>query len=156
MLSWSWRSIKLLLLHLVGVPYYFTYNEIWGYKISITQQTSNGILLGKEQKIVYKELIVARTWCTCFSLKWKRPFVNIKMCINSKPSPNLLFFGIWLLKCFNRKLLVQQRQPLMASVVGSSGTSVLNFIVSFHSGNHWIEGALRGKFGPRQTKELGY
>jgi hypothetical protein len=25
MLSWSWRSIKLLLLHLVGVPYYFTY-----------------------------------------------------------------------------------------------------------------------------------
>jgi hypothetical protein len=24
-LSWSWRSIKLLLLHLVGVPYYFTY-----------------------------------------------------------------------------------------------------------------------------------
>jgi hypothetical protein len=24
MLSWSWRSIKLLLLHLVGVPYYFT------------------------------------------------------------------------------------------------------------------------------------
>jgi hypothetical protein len=26
MLSWSWRSIKLLLLHLVGVPYYFTYN----------------------------------------------------------------------------------------------------------------------------------
>jgi hypothetical protein len=27
MLSWSWRSIKLLLLHLVGVPYYFTYND---------------------------------------------------------------------------------------------------------------------------------
>jgi hypothetical protein len=26
-LSWSWRSIKLLLLHLVGVPYYFTYND---------------------------------------------------------------------------------------------------------------------------------
>jgi uncharacterized membrane protein len=25
MLSWSWRSIKLLLLHLVGVPYYFTH-----------------------------------------------------------------------------------------------------------------------------------
>jgi hypothetical protein len=25
MLSWSWRSIKLLLLHLVGVPYYITY-----------------------------------------------------------------------------------------------------------------------------------
>jgi hypothetical protein len=25
MLSWYWRSIKLLLLHLVGVPYYFTY-----------------------------------------------------------------------------------------------------------------------------------
>jgi hypothetical protein len=24
-LSWSWRSIKLLLLHLVGVLYYFTY-----------------------------------------------------------------------------------------------------------------------------------
>jgi hypothetical protein len=27
MLSWSWRSIKLLLLHLAGVPYYFTYND---------------------------------------------------------------------------------------------------------------------------------
>jgi hypothetical protein len=27
MVSWSWRSIKLLLLHLVGVPYYFTYND---------------------------------------------------------------------------------------------------------------------------------
>jgi hypothetical protein len=27
MLSWSWRSIKVLLLHLVGVPYYFTYND---------------------------------------------------------------------------------------------------------------------------------
>jgi hypothetical protein len=27
MLSRSWRSIKLLLLHLVGVPYYFTYND---------------------------------------------------------------------------------------------------------------------------------
>jgi hypothetical protein len=26
MLSWSWRSIKQLLLHLVGVPYYFTYS----------------------------------------------------------------------------------------------------------------------------------
>jgi hypothetical protein len=28
MLSWSWRSIKLLLLHLVGVPYYFTYIDV--------------------------------------------------------------------------------------------------------------------------------
>jgi hypothetical protein len=27
MLSWSWRSIKRLLLHLVGVPYYFTYSD---------------------------------------------------------------------------------------------------------------------------------
>jgi hypothetical protein len=27
MLSWSWRSIKLLLLHLVGVPNYLTYND---------------------------------------------------------------------------------------------------------------------------------
>jgi hypothetical protein len=27
MLSWSWRSLKLLLLHLVGVPYYFTYTD---------------------------------------------------------------------------------------------------------------------------------
>jgi hypothetical protein len=27
MLSWSWRSIKLLFLHLVGVPYYFAYTD---------------------------------------------------------------------------------------------------------------------------------
>jgi hypothetical protein len=27
MSSWSWRSVKLLSLHLVGVPYYFTYNS---------------------------------------------------------------------------------------------------------------------------------
>jgi hypothetical protein len=31
MLSWSWRSIKLLLLHLVGVPYYFTYSNSFMY-----------------------------------------------------------------------------------------------------------------------------
>jgi hypothetical protein len=38
----------------------------------------------------------------------------------------------------SRTLLVQQRGRLLASNGGSSGLSVLNFIVSFISGNRWI------------------
>jgi hypothetical protein len=42
MLNWSWRSIKLLLLHLVGVPYYFTYNDD---ARSITNQIRKHLLI---------------------------------------------------------------------------------------------------------------
>jgi len=51
-------------------------------------------------------------------------------------------------------LLVQQRQRLLASVVGSSGTSVLNFIVNFILGNRWIQRSFSGKDGEQETKEL--
>ena len=50
----------------------------------------------------------------------------------------------------SRSLLAQQREQLLASVAGSSGLSVLNFIVKFHSGNCWIERLRSGQNGQRQ------
>jgi len=39
-----------------------------------------------------------------------------------------------------------KREQLLASVAGSSGPSVLNFIVNFISGNRWVEMVKRGRW----------
>ena len=41
----------------------------------------------------------------------------------------------------------RERARLLASVAGSSGPSVLNFVVNFISWNRWIQSSLSGKDG---------
>jgi hypothetical protein len=75
MLSWSWRSIKLLLLHLVGFPYYCTYNDA---ARSHTNQ-------------VYS-LLLRWLFCHCRKLLYQKTII-VGPHIDSEYEPCRLFLG---------------------------------------------------------------
>jgi hypothetical protein len=93
MLSWSWRSIKPLLLHLVGVPYYFTY-------IDEARSNTNQVFFNNNNNMFLKEIHIPKligrrtTWITPLKFCHNCKRNQMKCLLQSSEIPN-----VWVPRC---------------------------------------------------------